>query len=97
MHHLNRQVVIEKKLIPTESEDSTAFFLRFCARRSTQMPIPVAVSLPELIWTDQCNEKLAALDKIDKPGGLGWPGTMRVGTAAQLLGLWIITQSEVTV
>lgn len=29
---------------------------------------------------------MAALDKVGKPGGLGWPGTMRIGTGSQLLG-----------
>lgn len=44
------------------------------------------VSVPELVWTTEKDMKRGALDKIDQPGGLGWPGTMRLATGCQLLG-----------
>lgn len=45
------------------------------------------VSVPDMIWTDPRHAELADLDKINLPGGLGWPGCMRIGTGAQLLEL----------
>ena len=46
----------------------------------------LAVSVPELTWTTEESMKMGALDKIDQPGGLGWPGNMRLGTGSQLVG-----------
>ena len=44
------------------------------------------VSVPELVWTSDEYKEMGALDKVGKPGGLGWPGTMRLSTGSQLLG-----------
>lgn len=54
--------------------------------RSSLVLAVIVVSIPELVWTTEENMKRGALDKIDQPGGLGWPGTMRLGTGSQLVG-----------
>eukprot|EP00903_Cladosiphon_okamuranus_P005865 g5802.t1 len=43
------------------------------------------VSVPELVWVRQEHIEMGALDKVGQPGGLGWPGTMRLGTGATLI------------
>lgn len=48
--------------------------------------VTTIVSVPELVWTQDEHMAMGLMDKIGKPGGLGWPGTMRIGTGAQLLG-----------
>lgn len=44
------------------------------------------MSVPELVWNSDEYKEMGALDKVGKPGGLGWPGTMRLSTGSQLLG-----------
>lgn len=50
--------------------------------------LPLSVSVPDMVWNNRQHAELADLDKVGLPGGLGWPGTMRIGTGAQLLGQW---------
>lgn len=45
-----------------------------------------AVSMVEHLWTNDECAQMGALDTIGKPGGLGWPKAMRVGTCRQILG-----------
>lgn len=46
--------------------------------------------MPELVWVSQEHMEMGAMDKVGQPGGLGWPGSMRLGTGATLLGaVWI--------
>lgn len=47
----------------------------------------LAVSVPELVWTSPEHIQMGALDKVGQPGGLGWPGSMRLGTGSTLLGM----------
>eukprot|EP00752_Nemacystus_decipiens_P011577 g10281.t1 len=43
------------------------------------------VSVPELVWVNPEHMEMGAMDKVGLPGGLGWPGTMRLGTGSTLL------------
>ncbi|CAN0264366.1 unnamed protein product [Ascophyllum nodosum] len=63
----------------------------------TQVPSFLdTVSVPELTWTTEESMKMGALDKIDQPGGLGWPGNMRLGTGSQLVDMVNTLESRLT-